>query len=127
MQLADGEKLGRLLELARQTLPLQAIASGPSDSLGLGPEFLAHRALGFVVQDLKRFPGQGWEFVATALRSPVVSNRNMALSALDAWSRDQWPPEVVAELERAKAEEPRDDVSDRIDRLIRGEPLDPKG
>jgi hypothetical protein len=127
MQVVDEERLGRLLELARQSLPLEAIASGPAEALGLGPEFRPHQVLGFIVQDLKRFPGRGWELVATALRSPVVANRNMALNVLEAWGRDQWPQDAASALERAAADEPRDDVRERIGRFIRGEPLDPEG
>jgi hypothetical protein len=113
------------VELARESLPLEAIASGPADSLGMGPEFRPHLALGFIVQDLKRFPGRGWEFVAAALRSPAIPNRNMALGALDAWPRNRWPSNASDTLERAEAEEPREDVKARIGRVRRGEPLDP--
>lgn len=60
-------------QFAEETLPLQEIASGPADSLGLGPEFRHHSALGFVLQDLRRFPGKGWPLIRAGLQSPVVS------------------------------------------------------
>ena len=127
MQLASDDTIGQVLEHAQRSLPLRAIASGPADDLGLGPEFRAHTALDFIVQDLGRFPGRGWPLLATALRSPVVRNRNMALRALDQWGREHWPPEAPAALDRAAVQEPRVEVREGMLRLLRGEPLEPSG
>lgn len=96
-------------------------SEGPADALGLGPEFRAHMALGFVVQDLRRFPGRGWRLVAAALRSPVVNNRNGALNALGAWGPSAWPPEALPSLHGAAREEPNPQVRERIEKLVRGE------
>ena len=125
MQLVNEETIDQIVRHAERSLPLGAIASGPADELGFGPEFRAHNALDFIVQDLGRFPGRGWTLLATALRSPVVRNRNMALRALDQWGQEHWPPDANAALHRAAAQEPDADVRERMLRLLRGEPLEP--
>lgn len=125
MQLASEDTIDQIVEHAERSLPLSAIASGPADEFGLGPEFQAHSAVDFIVQDLDRFPGRGWPLIATALRSPVVRNRNMALRALDRWGQEHWPADATAALDTAAAQEPRADVRERMLRLARGEPLDP--
>jgi hypothetical protein len=45
MRLADEERITRIVALAEQELPLEAIATGPAMTLGLGPEFAAEHAL----------------------------------------------------------------------------------
>jgi hypothetical protein len=55
MQTNDYERIGRVIKLAEETLPLKEIASGPSESLGLGPEFKHHKALDFLCRDFDVF------------------------------------------------------------------------
>jgi hypothetical protein len=88
MQTDALERIDRVVALAEERLPLEQIATGPADELGLGPKFEHHSALDFVLQDLSRFPGKGWPLVRAALRSPVVRNRNMAVRALAAWGKE---------------------------------------
>lgn len=59
MQTDDPGRIDRVLALAESALPLDQIATGPGSELGLGPAFRHHGALGFIVQDLGRFSGQG--------------------------------------------------------------------
>jgi hypothetical protein len=118
MQVVDEGHVDTVMELAAATLPLEEIASGPADELGLGREFAPHGALVMIVQELGRFPGHGWELLRTALRSPVVNNRNMALDALEAWGADNWPPEAVPVLEASLKAEPVDELRSRIRSLL---------
>jgi hypothetical protein len=117
MEIADDRRIGEIVELAIRLLPLSEIASGLSDELGLGPEFRAHRALGFVVQGLKRFPGQGWPLVVTSLRSPVLENRNMALNLIEIWG-SAAPAEARALLVDLIETEPDDHVRKRMQELL---------
>ena len=110
-----------MVALALERLPLEAIATGPADDLGLGRAWRAHSALGFVVQDLRRFPGRGWPLVAAALRSPVVRNRHGGVRALRAWGKGAWPPEALPAIRRAIDEEPREDVRRSLIELLRPE------
>lgn len=124
MRTSDRVRIERVVALAEARLPLDAIATGPADELGLGAAWREHGHLDTVVQDLGRFPGVGWPLIRTALRSPTVRNRNLALRALAAWPRDTWPPDARDGLERARADEPCDDVRDRIAAVLAGVPLD---
>jgi hypothetical protein len=120
MEIVDEDRVGRVLELAERSLPLDEIASGPDRALGLGPEFRGHQALGFVVQGLSRFPGQGWPLISAALRSPVVSNRNMAMNVLEAWNPSATPAAMEASIRTAASIEPDDQVRARMVALLRG-------
>jgi hypothetical protein len=119
MKQVTEDRIDEVLAFAKQTLPLAAIASGPSDSLGLGPDYAPHHALDFIVQELPRFPGRGWPLVSAAMRSPVVRNRNMAINALERWPKSAWPPEAISAVEQAAEIEPRDDVKNRLVALTR--------
>jgi hypothetical protein len=60
MQLADEQRISQIIQLATDALDPDALATGPCDSPGIGPEYAVHNALAFILQDLGRFPGQGW-------------------------------------------------------------------
>lgn len=124
LQTSDPARIDRLLDLARQQIDLKSIATGPADSMGVGPAYIQHSHLDFILQELSRFPGKGWDLIRTGLRSPAVRNRNMALRALSACPRDQWEPEAEMALRRALREEPDEDVRVRIQRVLAGEPLE---
>ena len=66
MQLADEQRIDRIIALAEQELPLEAIAAGPAMTLGVGPEFAAENAVGFILQDL----GKTRAFMNQALGRP---------------------------------------------------------
>ena len=122
MKQVTEDRIDELLAFAKRSLPLAAIASGPSDSLGLGPDYAPHQVLDFIVQELPRFPGRGWPLVNAALRSPVVRNRNMAINALERWTKSAWPPEAILAVEQAAELEPRGDVKNRLVALSRSTP-----
>jgi hypothetical protein len=119
MRQCDEERIDVALGLAER-LPLDTIATGPADSLGLGLEYAPHTCLDVIVQDLGRYPGRGWPLVEAALQSPVIRNRNMALRALASWPRAAWPEEATAVLSSARAREPLEEVRARIDDVLAG-------
>ena len=105
---ANQAEMDEALEMASRLLDLDAIATGPADELGLGSEFQLHGCADWLLQELSRFPGRGWEVIRPALRSPVVRNRNMALRALG-----EWPPELLTtEIREVLAECANDPVED---------------
>jgi hypothetical protein len=120
MTTVGDDRLQRVLDLAGASLPLADIATGPAMEDGFGREFRAHRALDFIIQELKRFPGQGWRLIETALRSPVIRNRNMALHALESWDRSIWPPDAAMALHTAVGLEPDQKVRARMKELLAG-------
>ena len=114
MRRIDANRIDSALELAEQSLPLDSIATGPAEEMGLGAKFESHSCLDAVLQDLKAFPGRGSRFIAAGLLSPVVRNRHMALNALEAWDRAQWTDEIRHALNRLRAEEVNENVSKRL-------------
>jgi hypothetical protein len=118
MQQTNESRLNEVLTFTESVLPFDRIETGPGDELGLGPNFQPHQALGWVLQDLRRFPGHGWRILKAGLRSPVVSNRNMAISALSAWDPKSWSSEMQAVVERAVDAEPKPDVKKRLTEIL---------
>ncbi|MDQ4130951.1 MAG: hypothetical protein M3133_08195 [Actinomycetota bacterium] len=119
MQECPPQRIDEIVALAEEKLPLEDIATGPAESTGDGSGYVAHRCLGVVVQELGRFSGKGWRLIATAMRSPVVWNRNMALRALGDWERRDWPPEARRLLAAAKRKEPTEWTAKELGRLLR--------
>ena len=119
LQQTDENQIDEVVDFATGVLPLEKIATGPDNHLGLGPGYEAHSALDWLLQDLKRFPGRGWELIKAGLCSPVVRNRNMALQAFLAWSRDRWPPEALGLLQKVARSEPNEDLRGRLEKAIR--------
>lgn len=127
MQQTTPDRIGVIVALAESALPLDEIASGPSDALGLGPEFRTHSALDFILQDLGRFPGHGVRLLLAGLRSPVVRNRNMAIKAASEWTIAKWPKALHEALATAAEIEPCDDVRECMRRVLRGDSMEPAG
>jgi hypothetical protein len=90
----------------------------------MGPEFRHHGALDYIVQGLRRFPGKGWAFVSSALRSPTIRNRNIAIRALAEWGMPRWPDDAHGCIADAAKREPDEKVKARLESLLKGEPID---
>jgi hypothetical protein len=119
MKKVNNERIDKIVALAESVLPLEQVATGPSNEMGLGPQYQVHQCLDFIVQDLKQFPEKGWGLIVTSLKSPVIRNRNMALNALDAWGMDHWPEGTKQLLLAASQLEPEQKIKDRIEQLLR--------
>ena len=118
LQQTSEDQIEEILGFAASALPLDEIATGPADSLGLGEKYAAHSALDWILQDLKRFPGRGWGFIETGLQSPVTRNRNLALNALLEWPRPSWPEQATPLLARLLAVEPNQKLREAVCKLI---------
>lgn len=116
LQQTEGDQIDEVLSFAEGVLPLQEIASGPKDALGFGDQYQAHRALDWILQDLKRFPERGWNLLRAGLQSPVTRNRNMALNALLEWPRAAWPAEAEWLLAAAWKAEPNKDLRTQLEK-----------
>ncbi len=120
----DPVRMAEVVALAEARLPLAAMASGPEMKMFGGALSNEFHALDAVVQALGSFAGLGWPLIRTAMRSPVIRARNMAIKALEGWGRENWPEAVPALLSQCLAAEPDESVRRRFDRLIRGVPTD---
>lgn len=113
----DEPRFVQALELARELLPIDEIATGPAEESGLGPEWDIHDTLLDVVQSLVDKPGRGLDLIEAALRSPVIRVRRGALLVLASWLRDSGDaaaPQlqgVQGVLERAAAREVDDELA----------------
>ncbi len=119
----DEPRLTQVLEFAAASLDLNTLATGAADELGIGPGFERHSCLDFVLQELRRFPRRGATLIEAGLRSPVVRNRNMAIVAVAAWPRDEWPASLENAVRVAALAEPCDEVRENLQKVLNGEPL----
>ena len=112
-----------LIRLFEERLPLDEMACGSADEMGLGEEFENYRILIYMVQYLKERPGMGVRLIRTALNAPVVNNRNMALTVLEEWVKlrgcplAECYPELAGLLRELRENEVREDVRNRMDAL----------
>lgn len=106
MQTTDRDRIERAISLAEKLIPLDQIATGPSNSLGLGPEYKHHSDLDWLLSALSNWPGCGHKLIDTGLKSPVVRNRNMSLQALKQWGRNHWHAETDSVLNQMLLLEP---------------------
>ena len=119
MQTEDGSRVDKVISLAEERLPLDKIASGPSNSVGLGPEFQDHGALDSVLQELRKFPEKGVRLIQTGLRSPSIRNRNMALKALEGWGELRWKYVDPDTLRALLKQEPNESTRALIEGLLK--------
>jgi hypothetical protein len=124
MKNANKERIDQILTLATNKLPLDQIATGPADDLGLGQEYNLHSCLDFLLQDLDKYPNKGSELIQTGLRSPVTRNRNMAIRTLSAWGIENWPEGIKELLEEAKKKEPNEDTKKNITNILNGQKIE---
>jgi hypothetical protein len=116
----DGPRIDKVISFAEHVLPLDEIASGPSDEMGLGVGFEPHGTLDWMLQLLDRFPGKGWNLIRTGLRSPVVRNRNWSLRVFKNWRKEDWPSDANDVLRAAVEAEPEDDVRKNLEAFLEG-------
>jgi hypothetical protein len=113
----DAERLPRALAVAERGIPAAAIEGVPPSRFGFGPVYAPHRALSWVVNGLRRFPGAGWPLVALALQSPVLVDRSRAIGVLDGWDREVWPADAPAAAKAAAARETDPELRGRLELL----------
>lgn len=116
----DRERFERVLDLARASIDLAAIATGPADCSGFGPAFAPHRTLDWILQELRNWPGLGEDFIRAGLMSPVVRNRIGAarvLLALDAPARQPF----IVDVAKARALDPDEAAAELLEKVLVGE------
>ena len=124
MQTDDPARIDRVVALAEQVLPLDAIAIGPAREIGIGRAWANHGHLDFVLQDLRRWPGKGWPLIRAGIRSPVVRSRHMALRALSLWGKDRWPAGADELLRATLDDEPVAEVRAEFETLLAGKQIE---
>lgn len=123
VQTEDEDRFVQALELARELLPLDEIATGPAEESGLGPEWDVHDTLLVVAQSLVDRPNRGVDLIDAALRSPVTRVRRGAVLVLASWVHDsgeETSDEVFELLERAAEREVDEELAADIAKVREG-------
>ncbi len=120
----DENYVEKVLDLYRRNMDLNHLQIDANDSLGLGNSDAGK--LDFIVQELKDKQGQGDDFVAAALKTPVIRNRNGALNVLEAWVEDsklplvKIAPDIYKLLSDIVDTEPKEEIQKRMELLLAG-------
>jgi hypothetical protein len=118
LQTDADDRVNRVVKFAEAHLPLAELASGPADEMAFGPGHEAQTCLMFVVQEMRRDRVFSPALIATALRSPAVQNRNMALAALAKHPPSEWGSQVTAAIRESARDEPDDARRKKLRTLI---------
>lgn len=105
-------------------LPLDEVATGPSEDISFGQQYPIHACLDRILQGLGEFPGMGWPLVAAGLKSPFIHNRNLAVKVMAGWGRFNWTNEMTQAVYEAFSIEPVERVKEQILHALNGEILD---
>ncbi|MDE6052662.1 MAG: hypothetical protein K2G55_02620 [Lachnospiraceae bacterium] len=123
--IADGYKVQEIVDLMYDRLNVESLAAGAADEIGLGEAYEAHNALTMILQELGDKAGIGEKLIKPALKSPVVSNRHMALSALEKWldsskaqTIQEMSPELGEYLASLLPDEVREDLRQRMEQML---------
>jgi hypothetical protein len=111
---ADLPTLLELVDVAEKLFDFDDLPSGPRLSLGLGPAFAASVCLQTLLQELGRFPGQGWKAIQYGLFSDLFRSRNVSARALEKWTASDFPKGAAAILAGLAAAEPDDELKARL-------------
>lgn len=119
----DSYKVQEIIDLAYEKFCAEQIGTGAADEIGLGEKFETHQALTMILQVLRDRIHVGENLIQLALKSPVVSNRNVALSVLEAWKNasgktiQELSPTLAKALEDGLKEEVREDIREKMEML----------
>ena len=113
---ADREGIERAVSSAPALLRLDKLfATGPSTTLGFGPDFPRFEICDSLADALSRFPGSGGAFLRKLLESPSVRNRHSALRAYETWP--QLGPDDRAAIAVVAAGDPDGRVREHAEKL----------
>ncbi len=124
MKNANDERIDQIIDLAMTKIDLESISTGAEDNMGLGKKYELHCCLDFIIQDLDKYPNKGETLVLTALKSPVVRNRNMAIKTLDAWGKENINDKIKKSIIAAEKVEPNEDIKKNLNKLLKGQLID---
>ncbi len=120
---ATADKVDEVIQFAERTIPLEKLATGPADSMGFGKEFMMYQPLDYLIQFLEGYPKKGERIILTALHSPIIRNRNIALRVLASWKKENWSPAIHEQLQQLLKMEPVQDTKENVERLLKDESL----
>ena len=123
--LMDNEEyVDKAIETFVSKLPLKKMQTGPAEESGFGEEFENYNKLLMIVQNLKDKPRKGELLVQTAVLSPVINNRSMALQVIEAWiekedtTLEKLSPQLYFAVKKAAKKEPVNELKEEMEKLI---------
>lgn len=116
---ANPGRVNELVELAGVLLPMDELATGPSEVSSVGPGYENDRVLEGLLRCVARFPGSGWPLIRVGLRNRCTRVRSAATAALEGWPDGPLPAEAVSVLRLAETEEPHTTTREGMTALLR--------
>ena len=116
-----------LLKIYNDNLPLEDMKCEPSLDYCLTEEYWRESSLDFLLQELRRYPCEGREFVEASLQLEPTRTRNGALMVLKRWVElkktplKNMLPDIHALLMSLYEKEPSETTKDMMFKLIRGD------
>ncbi|MCL2098266.1 MAG: hypothetical protein FWH23_05850 [Bacteroidales bacterium] len=120
---SKSEHADLIINFALENLPLDEMATGAKDSMGLGSTYSQFMCLDTIITYLENYPQKGERIILTGLKSPITRNRNMAIKVLDKWKRENWSVEIEKEIQNLKNIEPNTDTKENIEKLLSGKEI----
>lgn len=114
-----------LTKIYENILPLDDMATGMGDFLFAKNFSQEHNCLDFVLQELKNYPQLGEKLVKTALKSPVVRERNGACRVLEEWCKklnqnlQNISPDLFSLLKEIEKIEVNADTKEKMKNLLK--------
>ncbi len=118
---APPEMTDALIELSLKSLPLERLASGPADSVGLGENYAYYMCLEYLITYLGGFPGRGDQLILCGLQAPVTRTRNMCVMTLGRWGRENWSETIRQAVQNLSKIEPNPRTKSNLEKLLLGE------
>ena len=115
----DRARRQRVIAWAEANLPLHLVSTGPQKHLFPEEDVRdVNQALAYVVQEMRDGEVYSEPLVAAAIRSPVISTRNVGLNALQTRSRGEWGSGVETAVRQLASDEPTERVRARVRALL---------
>lgn len=114
----------QLTKIYEEILPLDDMATGMGDFLFAESFAEEHYCLDFVLQELKNYPRMGEKLVQTALKSPVVRERNGACKVIEEWCKklnknlQDISPNLYSVLKEIESIEVNADTKENMNKLL---------
>ena len=120
MKNAGADRIEQVVRAAGELLPLAEVTVGPSNVVGIGPEYAADACLECVVYGLEDHPGLGSDILRQALRGRGIRCRRSAVRVLAAWPGQTWPPSARDWIAAAVGCEPDAGLCREMTELLAG-------
>jgi len=120
----DNDYRKELLKVYKRDLPLKQMISVPTHDLGFAKQYHNETILEFLLQELRRYPLEGIEFVETGLQCKPIRTRNSSLAVLMNWvSKLEKPlsqllPDIYSLLLILSSIEVDDSVRKNMEKLL---------